>query len=248
MLALGAPLASLSWSQDDEKAKQLFEDAVEAMGGDAYRKIADVASEGQYFQFDNHGNSSPLIKYVDYIRLPDRNRTELGNRKKELDITIFNLEKNEGWILEGEKDIRAATPEEMKDFRSAAKNSIDNVFHSRYQDPENKLFYVGPGEGSEVTLEIVKLVDPENDETLVYFDRISKLPAKIEYRRVNRRGIRQRIVDEFSLWHVIEGVRTPMRIDGWTNGRRSSQQFVLKISYNSNLPDSLFSKPIPPKK
>jgi len=29
-----------------------------------------------------------------------------------------------------------------------------------YKDPENKLFYLGPGEGSEVTFELVKLLDP----------------------------------------------------------------------------------------
>jgi hypothetical protein len=237
----------LSRGQDEETIQKLFQDAIEAMGGETYLKVTDIVSEGQFFVFNIEGDSSGLIKVVDYTKLPDKSRTEVGNRKKELEIRVFNLGKNEGWILEGQKETRAATPEEMKDFENTVNHSIESIFRFRYKDPRNKLFYLGPGEGHEVTLEMVKIIDPENDEVTVYFDRISKLPAKTESRTVNRKGVRQRIVDEFSQWHVIQGVKTPMRIDGYVNGRRWSQQFILKISYNNNLPDSLFSKPVPPK-
>jgi hypothetical protein len=187
------------------------------------------------------------IKFVDYTRLPDKSHHESGNRKSELEITVFNLEKNEGWIYDPAKGTREAKPDEMKEFRNVVKHSMDTIFRYRYKDPENKFFYLGPGEGHDVTLEMVKILDPENDETTVYLDRISKLPAKIEYREVNSRGIRVRIVDEFSQWHMIQGVNTPMRVDSSINGRRGSQTFVLKITYNNGIPDSLFSKPIPPK-
>jgi hypothetical protein len=237
----------LARGQDEETIQKLFGDAVEAMGGDAYLKVTDMVSEGQYFAFDNEGNSSGLMRFADYTKLPDKSRFELGNRKRELDITVFNLEKNEGWILEGQKETREATPEEMKDFRKTVNHNVDNILRFRYKDPQNKLFYLGPGEGHDVTLDMVKIIDPENDEVTVYFDRISKLPAKTEFRRVNKKGVHQRLVEEFSQWHMIQGVNTPMRIDGYVNGRRSYQQFILKITYNNDLPDSFFSKPVPPK-
>jgi len=234
-------------SQDEEKIQQLFEAAVRKMGGDTYLKVSDMISEGHYFVFDNQGNSSGLIRFTDYSKLPDKSRYELGNKKNELDITVFNLGTDEGWILEGQKDTREATADEMKDFRNAVKHSIESIFRVRYKDPENKLFYLGPGAGKDVTLEMVRLLDPENDEVTIYFDRVSKLPARIEYGIVNKRGGRQRNVEEFSQWHVIQGVNTPLRIDGYVNGRRSFQSFILKINYNNNLPDSFFSKPVPPK-
>jgi len=171
----------------------------------------------------------------------------LGNRKRELDVTVFNLEKGEGWILQGQKETRAATPDEMRDFKNTVKHNIDTIFRFRYRDPENKLFYMGPGEGKDITLEIVKLIDPENDEVTIYFDRLSKLPAKIEYWRINKRGIRQRTVQEFSQWHAVQGVLTSLRTDGYINNRRAYQIFILKITYNNNLQDSFFSKPVPPK-
>jgi hypothetical protein len=245
-------LALLSWSrphahgQEAERMKALFGDAIQALGGSTYLKTVDMVSNGNYFLFDREGNSSGLIQYSDYTKLPDKSRFELGNRKKELDVTVFNLEKKQGWILEGQKDTRDATPEEMKDFANAIKHSIDAIFRFRYQNPENKLFYLGFAENA-IQLEMVKMIDPENDEVTVYFDRMSKLPAKIEYQYIDPRGIRYREVVEFSQWHMIQGVNTPMRIDTSRNGRQYSQQFVLKMAYNTGLQDSFFSKPVPPK-
>lgn len=245
-------LLLLSWSQnavrgqDEDRIKKLFQDAIQALGGDAYSKVTDMVSNGNYFIFNREGDSSGLIQYNDYTKLPDKSRYELGNRKKELDVTVFNLGKKQGWILEGQKDTRDATAEEMKDFQDAVKHSIEAIFRFRYNDPNNKLFYLGPAENA-VQLEMVKLIDPENDEVTIYFDRMSKLPAKLEFQVIDQRQIHYREVVEFSQWHMIQGVNTPMRIDTYRNGRQVSQQFVLKMAYNTGLQDSFFSKPIPPK-
>jgi hypothetical protein len=234
-------------SQSEDRSRKLFQDAIQAMGGDSFINVTDIVSEGRYFMFNLEGDSSGLIRFSDYTKLPDKSRYELGNRKKELDITVFNLEKNEGWILEGQKPTKAATPAEMKNFKRAVNHSLENIFRFRYKDPLNKLFYLGAGEGRDVMLDMVKIIDPENDEVIVYFDRISKLPAKIESREVDNKGLRLRVVDEYSQWSMKQGVNTPLRIDGYANGRRSSQRFIEKIQYNNNLQDNFFSKPVPAK-
>lgn len=105
ILAFGLIMFSqpLLRGQDEEKIKKLFQDAIQALGGDPYLKVTDMTSEGNYFQFDREGNSSGLVKYSDYTKLPDKSRYELGNRKKELDVTVFNLEKNRGGFSKGRK-------------------------------------------------------------------------------------------------------------------------------------------------
>jgi hypothetical protein len=245
VLVMGVAISAMP--QDEERVKKLFDDAIQTMGGDTYSNVNEIVSEGKYYFFDNDGNSSTPIKYNDWTKLPDKSRNELGNGKKDRDVTVFNLGKNEGWILEGQKPTRDATPDEMHEFKEAVNHSIDAIFRFRYRDPNNRLFYLGPGEGADVTFEMVKMLDTENDEVTIYFDRNSKLPAKVEYRTINKRGIKQRHVEEFSQWHVIQGVNTPLRVDGYVNGRQSSQMFVEKITYNTDIPDSFFSKPVPPK-
>jgi hypothetical protein len=248
LMFLAAVIGSYSaGSQDGGSVPKLFQEAIQAMGGDAFMNVTDMVAEGQYFMFDLHGESSSPTKYAENAKFPDKNRFELGNKKKDLDITVYNLEKKEGWILEGQKPVREANPEEMKRFKDSVKHSIDNIFRFRYKDPQNKLFYLGPGDGPDMMLEAVKLIDPENDEVTLYFDRMSKLPAKAEFQRITNKGVHQRIVDEFSQWHMIQGVNTPMRIDRQINGRRAFQQFILKIAYNNTLKDSFFSKPSPSK-
>ncbi len=249
-LILAFALLANDWpparGQDEEKIQKLFQDAIRAMGGDTFLKVTDMVSEGTFYVFDRDGNSSGLIKFNDYTKLPDKSRFEEGNNKKARDVRVFNLAKKEGWVLEGQKDTRVATPDEMQEFKNSVKHSIDTIFRTRYKDPENKLFYLGAAEG-DVQLEMVKLLDPENDEVTIYFDRLSKLPAKIEYQVVDKKGIHYREAQEFSQWHAIQGINTPLRIDVTRNGRNSIQQFVLKITYNTGLQDSFFSKPIPPK-
>jgi hypothetical protein len=247
-ICLTIAFAPLSRSQDSDVVKKLFEDAIDAMGGGKYLNVTDIVTEGQMFGFDAEGGSSLPIKYFDNTKFPDKSHFEVGSDRKKRDITVFNLEKNEGWILEGDRETRSAKPEEMAEFRNAVRHSLDMICRFRYKDPENKLFYLGAGEGKDITLEMVKIVDPENDEVIIYFDRISKLPAKIEYRDTNNKGVRQRHVEEYSQWHVFQGINTPLRIDRSINGRRDSQNFILKITYNNNLPDSLFVKPERPKK
>ena len=232
--------------QDEERIKKLFEDAIQAMGGDTFLKVTSIVSEGNYFAIDREGMTRGLARFNDYTQFPGKSRFEIGSRRLERDVTVFNLDNKEGWIMEGQKEPRAATPEDFADFKKAVKHSIETIFRFRYQNPENKVFYLGISD-QDPMLEMVKMIDPENDDVTVYFDRMSHLPAKLEYRRVDRRGVHIREVQEFSQWHMIQGVNTTMRIDAYENGRQVSQMFVEKVTYNSNIPDSMFSKPTPPK-
>ena len=233
--------------QEENKALELFENAVAAMGGSAFMDVKDIVSSGNYFEFDRFGASSPLIKFTDYTKLPDKSRYELGNKKNQLSVTVFNLETGEGWIQEGQKEAREANEDEMRDFRNTVKHSLELIFRIRYKDPRNSLFYIGPGEGRDMILEKVKLIDPENDEVDVYFNRMTHLPAKMEYTTKNSDGVRQRITQEFSQWHEIQGVLTSLRTDGYVNGRQAYQSHVVELKYNNDLPDSTFSKPVPQK-
>jgi hypothetical protein len=231
----------------EERIQKLFQDAIDAMGGETYLAVQDMVSEGHFFLFDRRGGHTNRIKFFDWTKLPDKSRYEAGNKKKQREVTVFNLGAEEGWIMEGQKVPREATSDEMQRFRNSAKHTIETIFRFRYKDEANKLFYLGTGDGADVKYELVKLLDPENDEVTIYFDRMSKLPAKIMYGIVDKDGIQHRVVDEFSQWHSIQGVRTPLRLDSTLDGRQSQQTFVFKVTYNNGLPDSFFAKPVPPK-
>jgi hypothetical protein len=45
VLAIAFILGPVTRAQDEEKIRKLFEDAIQAMGGEAYSKVTDIVSE-----------------------------------------------------------------------------------------------------------------------------------------------------------------------------------------------------------
>ncbi len=130
---------------DTERIQKLFQDAILNLGGDTYLKVTDMVSNGNYFQFDRDGNSSGLIKFDDWTKLPDKSRFELGNKKKERDVTVFNLEKNQGWILEGQKDTRDASPSGDAGFQGRGETQPRDHIPVPVQESRHPAFLYGGG-------------------------------------------------------------------------------------------------------
>jgi hypothetical protein len=59
----------------DEKAEQVIQRAVEAMGGSAYLNVRSVVGRGLFTQYKD-GQSGIPSTFVDYIVFPDHERTE----------------------------------------------------------------------------------------------------------------------------------------------------------------------------
>ena len=110
------------------------------------------------------------------------------------------------------------------------------------------LYYYGPddvtGSGE---LEAVEFLDATNSSVVIFFDLQSHLPTKMETHVTNQAGIRQKKETEFSNWHTIQGIHTPLRTDYFTDGEKSQQVFVEEISYNVAIPPSHFLEPVPKK-
>jgi hypothetical protein len=232
-------------SQDksgEKKALEAIERCVKALGGTAFLQVKDMKSSGKYYQFRKGENTLPIM-YQDYTRLPDKSRYETGKGKNR-DASVFDLAARKGWILEAGKGVREANKEEIDSFKKAVKHAIENVLRTRYKEPGVKLFYFGPEQvTSKKRAEAVQLLDEENDEVTIYIDLSNNLPLKLEYTEALPDGRKLKIEEEYSNWHSIQGVMTPLRIDTFADGNQASQRFIEKISYNNNFPDSLFGKP-----
>ncbi|MBI1748497.1 MAG: hypothetical protein HYR55_18210 [Acidobacteria bacterium] len=242
-----APGPAQDKESGEAKALAAIQRAIDALGGKTFLQVRDIKSNGRYYQF-RKGANTPGVVFQDSTRLPNKSRYEEGTKKKEKDITVFNLDIDKGWMLEGRKGVRDAKPEEVAQFKKTVKHAIENVLRTRYRERGVKLFYFGPEEvAGKIRAEVVEILDQENDSVLVYFDLKTHLPVKLEYTETAADGRKLKIEEEYTNWHNIEGVRTPMRIDVFTNGDQSSQRFVEKLSYSSTFTDSLFEKPQPEK-
>lgn len=243
---VGLPLQANEDSGDP--ARSVIDQAIEAMGGDAYRNVRSSTSQGRLFTFSKKGKGFAL--YHDWtVYDPIKSRFQLGEGKRQY-VEVYNAELNKGWSLEGERDVTELPAEAVKTFFEEVSVDLDVLLHSRLDEEGMSLFYYGPDEiAGEGNFEAVEFVDRTNNSAVVFFDRDTHLPSKIETHYTDKVGVRHKREQQRFNWHVIEGVNVALNLETYTDDELSSQQFIEQITFNPDeMPSSLFEKPVPTKK
>ena len=246
-LILGASFSPLfggtPQETQNERALEVVEAAIEAMGGDAYRGFNVVQSNGRLFTFrrDRKG----FARFNDWtVYDPVKSRFQLGEGKNQF-VTIYNLELEQGWRLEGESSVEETTEEELKQFRQVVKKDLHYLLKQRLEEDGMSLFYFGPDDiAGSGQLEAVEFLDATNQSVVVFFDRKTHLPSKLETTTTDGAGIRHQEEVEFSNWHEIQGVKTYLRSDYFVDGEISQQSFVEELKFDPPVTDDLFVKPV----
>src|SRR6185312_1178805 len=86
-----------------QKAKQIIDQAIQALGGQAYLDIIDMKSEGRAYSF-HHGEPNSLgIVFWRFRKFPDKDRIEL-TKKRDV-IQIYNGDKGYEITYKGVRDL-----------------------------------------------------------------------------------------------------------------------------------------------
>ena len=126
---------------------------------------------------------------------------------------------------------------------------FDVLLHARLDEEGMSTFYYGPNEISgDGNFEAVEFVDRTNNSAVVFFDRDTHLPSKIETHYTDKMGVRHKREQQRYNWHVIEGVNVALTQETYVDDELSSQLFIQQITFNPDLASSLFEKPVPVKK
>ena len=243
-LALGAAVAR---SQDDEtlspdasavKAKRLIQQSIQALGGSAYLNVRDIYAMGRASQFGHSGDLSGYEVFYDYVKLPDKERTEIS--KKRNIVEVYNGDR--GWVLD-----KAGVEEQPADVLTAhmsdVKKDIDYVFRYRLNEPGMIFRYAGPDLVDLKESDWVELTDGEGHVMRFALERATRLPLRAVYiYREPATRERTEEVDYYSNYQPVQGVQTPFQITGERNGQKFSQIFIEDCKYNTNLADELFTR------
>src|SRR5204863_4241668 len=144
---------------NDEKAEQVIQRAIEAMGGSAYLNVRTIVGHGQFTQFKD-GESGLPSAFVDYIVFPDRERTEFRASSGKIIQTNTG---DTGWVYDGAaKSIKEMTKAQIADFKVALRASVENLLRGLWRKDGAKLSYVGRREaGIGQRNEVVRLTYPD---------------------------------------------------------------------------------------
>lgn len=224
--------------QSAAKAKDLIQKAVQALGGTEYLAVRDATCSGRIGSFGHSGDMLGYEKFIDYTKLPDKDRSE--NLPKRNIIEIKNGDK--GWVLD-RGGVSEADEVSIAEYQEDLKSDIDNVLRDRWKEPGTILRYLGPDTVDLKEADWIEFVDTDNRSIRIAFSRATHLPQrKVVVTRDPGTRMRGETVEFYSNFHPIGGVVQPFQITRERNGQRIYQAFIEECKFNTNPADSLFTK------
>jgi hypothetical protein len=249
LFCIGAALATLPRAEAQDsavlmpdqsaaKAKQILQDAIQALGGQTYLNVRDVTCTGNIGQFDHAGEVTGYGKFVDYSMPPDKERQE--NLPKRNIIEIYNGK--QGWVLD-RGGVSDAPTSDLQEFQEDNLKDIDNILRHRIHEPGMIFRYAGPDIVQLKQADWVELVDSDNRTIRIAFAESTHLPIQeIVEMRDPKTQLDSKETDYFSDYHAVQGIQTPFQLERDRNGMKIFQAFFARCDYNTNLSESLFSK------
>ena len=224
--------------QSAAKAKGIIQQAVDALGGQMYLNVHDITCTGQLSQFGHSGDLNGFAKFIDYEQPPLKDRQE--NMPKRNLINVFNGDK--GWVLDRGGVSEAATSDVAR-FQEDVKIDIDNILRHRVHESNMIFRYAGPDVVDLKEADWIEIIDNENRTIRIAFARSTHLPIRktVDIRDPSTQ-LKSQEVEYYSLYHPIDSVQTAFQITRERNGFKVYQVFFDKCQYNTNVPDSLFTK------
>lgn len=224
--------------QSAAKARQILEQAIEALGGPAYLNVRDITCTGTLSQFGHSGELNGFEKFIDYAVPPFKDRTE--NLPKRNIIQIYNGDK--GWVLD-RGGVSEAEASDVAQFQSDIKIDLDNILRHRMNEKGMILRYDGPDVVELKEADWVELVDSDDRTIRIAIARNTHLPIQkiVELRDATTR-MRSEIKEFYSNYHPVDGIETPFQVARERNGIKIFQVFFDKCDYNTNLADSLYTR------
>jgi len=242
---LGTPPAAVAQDsqflmpeQSAAKAKELLQQAVEALGGNAYLNVHDVTCTGRIGSFDHSGELTGFGKFIDFAEPPFKERQE--NLPKRNIIEIYDGDK--GWTLD-RGGVSDAPKADLAEFQETVQRDIDNILRHRVHEPDMVFRYAGRDIVDLKPVDWVELVDGGNRTIRIAFSTASHLPIRksVEARDPALRMTMEEI-EYYSNYHPIAGIQTALQITREKNGMKVFQVFFDKCDYNTALSDSLFTR------
>ena len=232
---------------DDEKAQQVIQRALKAVGGDRYLQVKTVIGRGLFTNFAD-GVSQIPTKFIDYIVYPDKERTEFSGGGARTVQTNF---KGGGWIYDGAAlTLKDQTPQQLDEFNLTLRVGLENLLRGIWREQGARLTYAGRREAGIIGRrnEAVRLTFPDKFWVEYEFSADDGSPAKVLYERQHKNRDTEEIesVPEEDRLHkmiTIDGVTIPFIIDHYINKIQTSRIAYDTVEYNKPIADSIFAKP-----
>ena len=224
--------------QSAAKAKQLIQQLIEGLGGQAFLRVRESDCEGRLAQFGHNGDLTGYINFRDYWRYPDKNRTDYAKKGVIIDLYAGD----QGWTMD-KGGVTEEPASAVAEFQEQAKRDFGNLIRLRLNE-EGVVFRYGGGDFVDLKqVDWVEIVDRERRTFRIAMDRGTHLPMRMVV--ITRNDMTRERTEEvtiFSNFHAQDGVQTPFQLARTRDGRRVYQAFYTGCKYHPGFPDELFTR------
>ena len=219
-----------------QKAKQILDNMIRALGGDAYLNLREMSVEGRNYSF-YHGRPSGLaVLFWRFWQWPDKDRYEITKQRDIIDLFVGDKGYETTY-----KGTVAIDPKQLTDYLRRRDHSLEVVIRSWLPAQGTMILYEGTVIVEQNLADKVTVLNASNDSVTIAVDPRTHLPVRKTYSY--RDPIDRQFDDEaeiFSNYKVVQGIATPYSTVRMDNGEMSNQRFIDKVSYNNGLDASMF--------
>lgn len=223
--------------QDQNKARTLLDQMIQALGGKAYLDIQEVSQEGRTYSFHLGNPTSAGLLFWRFYKYPDKDRIEL-TKKRDV-VEVFDGERGSEITYKG---VHPMDAKDLADYLRRRKYSLDVVLRKWLNEPGIALFYDGPTVADQKSVEKVTIMNAHDQAVDLYLDSENHLPVKKSFSWRDPTDKERNIEEEgYDNYRPVDGIMTPFVVTRYYNGDMSNQRFLTSASYNKDVSDSMFS-------
>jgi hypothetical protein len=247
--------AGLSFAAEtaEQRGKRVVDEAIAALGGDAFLHVQDFVESGRAYSFYN-GRISGLSIAAIYTRYLSHPGPPVIGRLEVEEKEAFGRDEKSGFVLFTDKpegwDVTYRGARSLDDERLAGyvDNTLHNIFYmmrKRLSEPGFSYYYKGSDLYENRPVHIVEITGGDDVTVTVYFDQFTRLPTRqIHKRRNNEYHDFDTLVSAYARYRDVGGgVQWPLDIRRERNGDKIYEMFSESVEINKGLRDELFHLP-----
>ena len=230
---------AVAQTRDLDRGRKIIDQAIQALGGQAYLNVRDYRGEGTAYSFTRFEELSGRAPLVNYERYPDKFRQEIGKKHD----AIYVVNGDQGWDA-NYKGVAKMADTEVERIRFGRSLSVDTILRFRLKEPGIALTYTGTDFIDGRLVERVEFADADNNLVTISFDHLSHLPLRREWERPLPNHEREQNVETLSKYLAAKNssVLFAYYVRRERNGIKIFEAFFNAIEVGK-APEPLFERP-----
>jgi hypothetical protein len=241
-----------SASTEEQRGRQLMDEMVAALGGDAWLNRKDMQFHGRLASFFQGKPNGMVFEFDAWHQFADATHQEaqrigfLTDRSmilpgKKIDVVQIWTGGNGFEVTY--KGKTALPKDQVEDFYRRQAHSIEEVVRTWLKAPGVMVLYDGTSMVERRMADKVTVLSAKNDAVTIDLDATTHLPLRrtFEWRNTTFKD-HDEDIEEYADYHTIQGLPTAFNITRYHNGDMTSQRFLTRVEYNTGLPPELFNQ------